>query len=314
MLGEPLDRREFIEDAALSVAFLAGASFGDSEKTTSLESSDIITLGRSKLLASRQGLGLGNAKAPAFQEMGQAGFTCFIRHALDQGIRYFDLLPGPAHTMMATALKGVPRENYTLVTNFRHPEETDPAKMIDRYLRELQTEYLDGILAGGIVSGDWAKEEKWAVRRDLLSTAKEKGKIKAHGVSVHGWEALKSLARDSWVEMALVSCNHVGTWMNGPTGTQLSGVERRNVSIPLIKDIHDAEIGTSGMKVFSHTGYVDAENPPQERLRAIRYVMKLGLIDTMPIQCESIEEFDEVSKMINQVGRGMARGQPLSNK
>jgi aryl-alcohol dehydrogenase-like predicted oxidoreductase len=116
-----MNRREFIKEGTLSLAALAGASLTTAAVGGPLRADDVVTLGRSKLLASRQSLGLGDGKAEAFQKMGQAGFTRLIRHALDKGVRYFDLLPGPAHAVLAESLKGVPRESYTLVTNFRHP-------------------------------------------------------------------------------------------------------------------------------------------------------------------------------------------------
>lgn len=297
-----MDRREFIKEGALSLAVLAGPSLGAAYVERPLQADDVLTLGRSKLVATRQSLGLGDGKAEAFQRMGQAGFSRLIRHALDKGVRYFDLLPGPAHEMLAEALKGVPRERYTLVTNFRHPEEQNPARMIERFLKELKTDYLDAVLVGAILSKDWATEDRWTERRDLLSAAKHAGRVKAHGVSVHGWEALRSIAGDPWVELALVSCNHKGTWMDAPAGKQVTEIERRDLSVPPIRDVHAAGIGTAGMKIFSHSGYREARNPAEERLRAIRFVMSLGSIDTMPIMCESIQEFDEVRGMINRVG------------
>jgi aryl-alcohol dehydrogenase-like predicted oxidoreductase len=297
-----MDRREFIKEGALSLAVLAGPSLGAAYVERPLQADDVLTLGRSKLVATRQSLGLGDGKAEAFQRMGQAGFSRLIRHALDKGVRYFDLLPGPAHEMLAEALKGVPRERYTLVTNFRHPEEQNPARMIERFLKELKTDYLDAVLVGAILSKDWATEDRWTERRDLLSAAKQAGRVIAHGVSVHGWEALRSIAGDPWVELALVSCNHKGTWMDAPAGKQVTEIERRDLSVPPIRDVHAAGIGTAGMKIFSHSGYREARNPAEERLRAIRFVMSLGSIDTMPIMCESIQEFDEVRGMINRVG------------
>ncbi len=216
MFDALMNRREFIKEGTLSLAAVHGALSKEIGVGRSPKADDVVRLGRSKLLASRQSLGLGDGQAEAFQKMGQAGFSRLIRHALDKGVRYFDLLPGPSHEMLAEALKGVPRESYTLVTNFRHPEEHNPAKMIERFLKELRTDYLDGVLAGAILTRDWATEDKWA----------------------------------------------------------------------------------------EHSGYREASNPAEERLKAIRYVLALKTIDTMPIQCESIREFDEVTAMINRVGSG----------
>ena len=297
-----INRRGFLQRGAFTLAAFSTASLRGATKTP-LYSWDVVPMGRAKILATRQGLGIGDGTAEAFQKMGQSGFTRLVRHALDQGVRYFDLLPGPAHGLMAAALKGVPREKYTLVTNFRHPEEQVPARMLERFLQELRTDYLDAVLLGAILTRDWAKEPKWAERRDLLSAAKQSSRVKAFGVSVHGWEALQSVPHDPWIEMAMVSCNHRGAWMDGPPGKQLSERERRDLATPLIADIHAAGIGVAGMKVFSHGGYREAQVPVSERLSALRYVMAPGTIDTLPIQCESIQEFNEVQSLINLVGK-----------
>ena len=298
-----MDRRGFMKDSALSIVALAGGTACAAPATRHPQAVDRVTLGRSGLVASRQSIGLGDGKGDAFQKMGQSGFTRMIRHMLDRGARYFDLLPGPAHEMLAKALKGVPRETYTLITNFRHPEESNPAKMIDRYLKELGTDYLDAVLVGAILTRNWATEDKWVERRDLLNAAKQSGRVRAHGVSVHGWEALQSVATDPWVDLAMVSCNHTGAWMDGPPDRPATEIERRDSSAPLIRAIHTAGIGTAAMKVFSHSGYRDAAQPAEERLKAIRYVLSLGAIDCLPILYESIDEFDEVTRMINLVGK-----------
>jgi aryl-alcohol dehydrogenase-like predicted oxidoreductase len=273
------------------------------------EASDIVSLNRAHILASRQGFGVGDGSSEAFRAMGQAGFTRLVRHALDHGVRYFDLLPGPAHELMAAALKGVPRDRYTLVTNFRHPEEPDAAKMLDRFLLELRTDYLDAVLVGAILTRDWAAESKWAERRDLLSAAKQSGKVRAVGASVHGWEALRSLPGDSWVELAMVSCNHRGDWMDAPPGPAPTAAERRDASVPLIAEIHRAGIGVAAMKVFAHTGYREAQDPAAERSRAIEFVLGLGTIATLPILYHSTREFDETRTLIHRVRQRHGRSE-----
>lgn len=299
-----ISRREFAKVGVGLLASWSGAPLHATAAQSPAVASGVVSLGRAKILASRQGFGVGDGKSEAFKAMGQGGFTRLVRHALDHGVRYFDMLPGPAHEMVAVALKGVPRDRYTLVTNFRHPEEQDASKMLDRFLRELQTDYMDAVLVGAILTQDWAKESKWAERRDLLSAAKQSGKVKAVGVSVHGWEAMRSVPGDPWVEMAMVSCNHRGDWMDAPSGKSLTAAQRRDASIPLIAEIHAAGIGLAAMKVFAHTGYRDTQDPAGERSKAIQFVLGLGVIDTLPIACESTQEFDETRNLINRFCQG----------
>ena len=294
-------RRQFLGRGAVSLAALSGPI--RQAVSAPPQADDLVVLGRSCLRVSRLALGIGTGEAEAFQKMGPVGFERLIRHALDQGVRYFDLLPGPAHHMIANALRGVPREKYVLTTNFRHPHVAKPADMIPQYLRELRSDYVDCVFVGGLTTAEWAKEPKWAERREILTAAAEKGIVKAPGVSIHSYGALKSLADDPWVKLAMVGCNHKGIYMYGPQSDTVEPIRRRDAALAETRRIQAAGIGTVAMKVFAHTGFEDAPYPARERLESIRFVMHSGCVDTMPIQCESVREFDEVLRMVNKVGR-----------
>jgi aryl-alcohol dehydrogenase-like predicted oxidoreductase len=300
MLPSRENRRQFLRTGAASIAALSSGTACAAARVA--RSQDQVVLGRSDLRVSRLSLGLGTGKAVAFQNMGPAAFERLIRHALDNGVRYFDLVPGPIHRMLGDALRGVPRENYVLITNFRHPVIENPDEMIPQFLKELNTDYLDSVLLGGLTTADWAEHPKWDERRDLVSAAVEKGLVRARGVSIHGYGPLCSLADDRWVELAMVGCNHQGIYMYGPNTKNQNGVQRRDAALTETQRIRKSGIGTIAMKVFAHTGFLDNPNPAKERLRSIRFAMRSGCIDTMPIQCESIEEFDEVVSLVNRVG------------
>lgn len=288
------NRREFIQNGVVSIAALGslagmGEVYADSHKA-----SEIVPFGRTHLPASRLGFGVGDGRGKVFLNMGQDRFTSLIRHALDRGIRYFDMDPSHIHGMMAKALQGIERSRYTLVTGTSRPKPDEIPGLIPRFLKELNTDYLDGMLITAIGRANWADEFK--TLRDTLGEAKAKGQIRACGVSVHGLEGLKTLAFDPWVDFALISVNHRGIWMDGPEGEERSDIERRDLSLPVIQNIHQAGVGVASMKTFGATGFENEE----ERRKSIRFIIESGCVDTLPIRFENARQLDEVITMVEE--------------
>ena len=55
------------------------------------------------------------------RELGQKEFTRLVRHAYDRGIRFFESADNYSemHEMLATALRGIDRSSYKLMTKIR---------------------------------------------------------------------------------------------------------------------------------------------------------------------------------------------------
>lgn len=284
-------RREFIQSSAAALPILSGASV---VQANSPKASDVIELGRSRLPVSRLGFGAGDGRGKVFLEMGQNNFTRLIRYAYDRGIRFFDLDPSHIHEMMAKALHGVERSSYTLITGTSHRPHDELPGLIDRFRKELDTDYIDGVLITAISAGNWAEE--FGPYRDILSQAKADGRIKAHGVSVHGMDALLTLEHDPWVEFALISFNHKGVYMDSPLGVEWTLEQQRDESLPVIQRIHAAGIGVTSMKTFGANGFDNSE----ERRECIRFILRQGCVDSMPIRFKRTDHLDEVIAMIEE--------------
>ena len=287
------NRRKFLQTGAVSLAMLPALSLSQSVNAASTKASELVDFGRTKIKVSRLGFGVGDGRGKVFLNMGQETFTKLIHHAYSQGIRYFDMDPCHIQGMLAEALKGLDRNSYTLITGTSRPKAEDIPGLIPHFLKELKTDYIDGVLITAIGSANWAEEFKQL--RDTLSTAKEKGLIKACGVSVHGLDGLKTLANDPWVDFSMPAINHKGTWMDGPE--EKSEIERRDIAMPFIRKIHDAGVGVTAMKTFGATGFENAE----ERQKSINFIMKSGCVDTMPIRFENTHQLDEVIAMMEKV-------------
>ena len=64
------------------------------------------------------------------------------------------------HEMLGTALKGIDRSTYKLMTKIRWNDTTDAQKTIDRFCKELNTEYFDILLLHCLQKGNWTEELK----------------------------------------------------------------------------------------------------------------------------------------------------------
>jgi predicted aldo/keto reductase-like oxidoreductase len=117
---------------------------------------------------------------------------------------------------------------------------------------------------------------------DVLSEAKQKGIIRAHGCSCHSIEALRTATRSSWVEVHLVRINAVGAYMDSDPDTVVS----------VLREMRAAGKGIIGMKIL---GQGELRNRQDE---ALRYALSLNLLDAFTIGAESKEEQEDLIRRI----------------
>src|SRR3954467_7017064 len=108
-------RREFF---AAGLGAAAALRLGAQTKRAA---SDWVTLGKSNVKVTRLAFGTGTNGGGAPREARQGGFNRLLRPAYDNGIRFFETADtyGGMHDMLGIALKGVPRDTYTLMTKYR---------------------------------------------------------------------------------------------------------------------------------------------------------------------------------------------------
>jgi aryl-alcohol dehydrogenase-like predicted oxidoreductase len=256
---------------------------------------DWVTLGNSGIKVTRLALGTGTFGGKIQRELGQEGFTKVVRHAYDRGVRFFETadsyreMPG----MLATALKGVPRDSYRLMTKYRLKEQEDIRGTIDRLRRDLSTEYVDIMLLHCVRTPTWPEDFKRL--RDEFSEAKQKKIMLAHGASCHGLLPLRAFpATTNWLDVALLRVNHDGTRMDT---IQTESNEKGDVKevVSHIADIRKKGTGVLGMKLMGEGRFTT----PEQRDASLKYVMKLGTVDAVTIGFKSTAEVDEAIERIN---------------
>jgi aryl-alcohol dehydrogenase-like predicted oxidoreductase len=287
-------RRDFLKGT-----LAAGVVAGNPRWATAAprrSATDWVTLGNSGVKVTRLAFGTGSYGGKVQRELGQEGFTGLVRHAYDRGIRFFESADAYSemHEMLAIALRGLPRDSYRLMTKYRLREPGDPKATIDRFRRELESEYFDILLLHCVRAPDWAEQYKRL--RDALSEAKDRKVILAHGASCHGLLPLRAFpANTNWLDVALLRVNHVGTRMDTLKQTDTDDLGDVNEVVGHIKQVRAKGTGVIGMKIMGEGQF----RTPEQRDASIRFVTRLGAVDAVTIGYKSAAEIDEAIERLN---------------
>ncbi|HEV2471579.1 MAG TPA: aldo/keto reductase, partial [Chthonomonadales bacterium] len=201
---DSFNRRQFMERAVATAGAMALAGSGQAETVERVtRASDQVSLGKSGVKVSLIGMGTGTIgwqHASNQTRLGQEQFTRLVRHAYDRGINFFDAADQyGSNPFLREALKGIPREKYVLQTksNSRDPEEA--RSDVDRYLKELGVDYIDSLIIHCVIEPDWTTRYRGVM--DVFSEARQKGKVRAVGVTCHSLPALRAAEASDWVQI-----------------------------------------------------------------------------------------------------------------
>src|SRR5580692_223578 len=213
-----MQRREFLVRSATAAGavWLSSKSILSALANTTLSGKfaayDMVTLGNTGIKTSRLAMGTGTVGSGHHSHqtaLGVKGLSELLLNGYDHGLRFFDAADSyGSHEHVAEALKHVPRDKVTVLTKTFSRTPAEARADLDRFRRELGTDYLDICLMHCVTEADWTERYKGVM--DVLSEAKEKGIIRAHGCSCHSIEALRAAAKSPWVEVDLARINPVG--------------------------------------------------------------------------------------------------------
>jgi predicted aldo/keto reductase-like oxidoreductase len=291
-----LNRREFLKSsaAALSMGFASGGATHAAAPTAT----DQVTLGKSGVRLSRLGIGTGSNNGQVQRELGQDAFTRLVHAAFERGVTYIDTAHNyQTHGMIREAIKGLPRERLFIQSKlpWDRPEFADRATdHIDRFRRELGTDYIDSLLIHCTTTNSWTTDLR--PMQDAFDEAKAKGHIRVKGVSCHGLPALRAAATHDWVDVHLARINAQGRHMDGATG-QWSEPGDREAAMREIQTMHARGHGVIGMKLVGNGDFRD----PAEREKAMRFVLTCGCVDAVVVGMASVEQLDETITRMNRI-------------
>ena len=299
MKKKNLTRRQFVTTMAAG----AGTVFLGSSACAALSGKSgpvsdpfrTITLGKTGIKTTLLGMGTGYSGYNRSSAITRAGVAeSVIRHAYDSGIRYFDCADSyGTHPFTAAALKGIPRDKYTVGTKMwvtpggiPESERPDAQIVVDRFRKELNTDYIDLVQLHCMTNGEWTTQQKRFM--DGLETLKARNVIRAHGVSVHSFDALKVASEDPWVDVIHVRINPYG-----------ENMDQRDPSlvVPVIRKFHDSGKGVIAMKVVGGGNF---RNQPDKIDPSLKFVLGLGTVDMIIVGFESTVQVDDyITRMKN---------------
>src|SRR5579859_3504509 len=185
-------------------AALPLAGLTDTPATGKHRAHDEVVLGRTGIRTSRLAMGTGTVGFGGGSNQTRLGMAPLTRLLLDgyheNGLRFFDSADSYGrHPYVASAVKQIPRDKVTVLTKTDNRDPAGVREDLDRFRKELGVDYIDVVLIHCVTEKDWTT--RYSGVMDVLSEAKQKGVIRAHGVSCHSLSALRAAAASSWVEL-----------------------------------------------------------------------------------------------------------------
>jgi 1-deoxyxylulose-5-phosphate synthase len=285
-----MKRREFIRHGACGAgaAWLGSQAFAKQVLAMPLagkfSANDPVMIGKTGIKTSRLAMGTGTVGSGHHSHqtaLGIDGLSALLLNGYDHGLRFFDAADSyGSHPHVAEALKHVPRDKVTVLTKTWARDPQTARADLDRFRKELGTDYVDICLMHCLTEADWT--ERYQGVMDVFSEAKEKGIIRAHGCSCHSIEALRVAAKSPWVEVDLVRMNPVGAFMDADPQTVIG----------VVKEMKAAGKGIVGMKIL---GQGEMRTRQDE---ALKFALSLGLLDAFTIGAESRSEQEDLIQRI----------------
>jgi aryl-alcohol dehydrogenase-like predicted oxidoreductase len=228
-----------------------------------------VDLGRTGLRVSRLCFGTGSngwEHRSNQSDLGVERLAYLLRFAHERGVTFWDTADQyGTHRHVAAALQAVGREKVVLTTKTVARTAVEVEQDVERFLQELRTDYIDILLLHCLTGAGWPTAMQGPM--EVLSRFRERGLIRALGVSCHDFGAFQTAARTPWVEVALARINY------GGKNTDAAPEQ----VIPVIEAMAASGKGVYGMKVMGG-GELTADPA-----RAVRFVLGLPAVHALVI-------------------------------
>ena len=230
--------------AAAGTVSLSAFPHGLFAAGTAKHATDRVTLGATGLEVSRLAMGTGTNgsgfASDQTRQLGTDGLAGMLKMDFDHGVTFWDSADQyGSHPHLRRALRsGVPRDQVTILTKTEATTAQQMKEDLDRFRRELGTDYLDICLLHCLTDTDWPQRRKGAM--EVLSEAQEMGVVKALGVSCHTFGALQTAAKTDWVQVDLARANPAGVIMDSHPAAVIA----------VLRDMKAKGKGIIGMKIL----------------------------------------------------------------
>ena len=282
-----MNRRKFLTATAAmtGAAFLTRWPEAISAEAIKKYANDRLTLGPMKIPVTRLAMGTGTngvgGSSNQTRQLGLGGVADLLQDGFDQGVTFWDSADQyGSHPHLKEGLKRVPRDKVTILTKTHASTEKEAIADIDRFRRELGTDYLDILLLHCMTDARWPEQKKGAMA--AIAEAQEKGIVRTRGVSCHTLGALKAAAASPWVQVDLARINPAGMIMDSDVSTVLS----------VLRQMKASGKGIIGMKILGAGGLSKRVD------EALQYALSLDCVDCFTIGSESRRQFHDLVERI----------------
>jgi aryl-alcohol dehydrogenase-like predicted oxidoreductase len=280
-----MNRRDFFLRGATGLAALRDFPHPLFAAATAKNATDRVKLGPRGVEVSRLAMGTGTngvgGSSNQTRKLGVQGLTDLFKFGYDHGLTFWDSADQyGTHLHMKAALKQLPREKIAILTKTHATTAKEMREDLDRFRREIGTDYIDICLFHAVTGDDWPEKKKGAM--EVLSEAREKGIVRTHGTSCHGLPAITAASKCPWVEVDLARINPAQVAMDADPQTVLG----------VLRDMKAAGKGVLGMKIF---GAGRLRSKPDE---CLQFALAQEQIDAFTIGAESVTELGDLLKKI----------------
>jgi aryl-alcohol dehydrogenase-like predicted oxidoreductase len=280
-----MKRRTFIRNTLAGSAFLSAFPYQALALQNRLYPHDRVQLGNTGIEMSRMAMGTGTngfgGASDQTRQLGIKGVSDMLMAGFDEGINFWDTADQyGSHPHVAAALKKVDREKVVILTKSNSTTYKDMKNDLDRFRRELGTDYLDIILLHAVTDPDWNQKLNGAMQ--ALAEAKEEGIIRAHGVSCHSIGALETAADEPWVDVDLARFNPGGARMDADVPTVQKVLTRMKANGKAI----------IAMKVYGCGQLLHMKD------ECLQFQTGTGIADAFTLGLESMEQLKDIQKRL----------------
>lgn len=281
-----MNRRIFVKSASAAASLLAITPLTLNARPRVIKKiSDRVMLGKTGIEVSRMAMGTGTSgvsqSSNQTRQLGMKGLPDLLHAGYDMGVTFWDSADQyGSHPHLKEALKGVPRDKVVILSKTHASTEDEMKADLDRFRKELGTDYIDIMLLHCMMSDDWPREKEGAMK--VLSEAREKGIIRAHGVSCHTLGALKSAAASPWVQLDLARINPYGAQMDSKVP----------VVVDVLRQMKQSGKVIMGMKIF---GAGQLTNRLDE---CLRYALDQDYLSCFTIGVENRDQLNDLSTRV----------------
>ena len=286
-----MNRRHFLRTstAAAGTVSLSAFPYPAFASSTKKLASDRVKLGPKNVELSRLAMGTGTngggGSSNQTKRLGVQGLADLFRAAHDQGVTFWDAADQyGTHPHLKAALNAVAREKVVILSKTHASTEKEMSADLDRFRRELGTDYIDILLLHCMLDDNWPDRKKGAMA--VIEEAQAKGIVRTKGVSCHTLGALKTAAKTPWVEVDLARINTAQVAMDADPATVIS----------VLREMKAAGKGIIGMKIL---GAGRLRNRADE---CLQYALSLDCVDCFTIGSESRAEMEDLVRKISAAG------------